>query len=592
MSSPTSRMKSNIEEINDYFQLPISLNPSKMELNESITTDLELKNTYDASSIPLYNYVFQPKTLFGKKILEQNTKFYTTDVKYLKDTQTLYKKFKSNENESIAEDYLEIMAIWDEIKNDTNFKEKYHYLEWNYKICDSLNMSTEFLQVMSIYNLASPLMSLLMPVFILIIPFFVIQMKGLKLSITEYIEILKQIAKNNAIGQLFTHFNTVTSDKKIYLLASAVFYIFSIYQNILTCLRFNENLKKIHHFFDRISNYIQHTEDNVNNLLLYTTKLNTYNEFNTHATTQLLALSGLKDNLKHITPYTLSVNKVAQFGKIMKEFYAIHTVEELNDAFMWSFGINGYIDTIDGVVKNISEHHISFCKFEKSKPKAKSGKKQLKKNLFKGAYYPVLKDANPIRNDIHLDKNLIITGPNASGKTTILKSSLINVILSQQIGCGFYSSANIIPYKYIHCYLNIPDTSGRDSLFQAEARRCKDILDIIHENINETHFCVFDELYSGTNPDEAVSSAKSFMKYLVKINGVNCMLTTHFIDLCKHLENHKQFKNCHMDTKDNIDNEFQYTYILKDGISHVRGGMKVLRDMDYPKEIIDDHDLL
>jgi len=102
MSSPTSRMKSNIEEINDYFQLPISLNPSKMELNESITTDLELKNTYDASSIPLYNYVFQPKTLFGKKILEQNTKFYTTDVKYLKDTQTLYKKFKSNENESIA----------------------------------------------------------------------------------------------------------------------------------------------------------------------------------------------------------------------------------------------------------------------------------------------------------------------------------------------------------------------------------------------------------------------------------------------------------------------------------------------------------
>ena len=73
----------------------------------------------------------------------------------------------------------------------------------------------------------------------------------------------------------------------------------------------------------------------------------------------------------------------------------------------------------------------------------------------------------------------MITGPNASGKTTILKTTLFNIILSQQVGFGFYSSATINPYKYIHCYLNIPDTSGRDSLFQAEARRCKEILDSV-----------------------------------------------------------------------------------------------------------------
>ena len=53
----------------------------------------------------------------------------------------------------------------------------------------------------------------------------------------------------------------------------------------------------------------------------------------------------------------------------------------------------------------------------------------------------------------HLDKNLIITGPNASGKTTILKTTLINIILTQQMGCGFYSSGNLHPFKYIHCYL-------------------------------------------------------------------------------------------------------------------------------------------
>ena len=96
-----------------------------------------------------------------------------------------------------------------------------------------------------------------------------------------------------------------------------------------------------------------------------------------------------------------------------------------------------------------------------------------KKNIFKNNYYAALKNNKPIKNTVKLQKNMIITGPNASGKTTILKSTLINIIFTQQFGCGFYDSGKLKPYKYIHCYLNIPDTSGRDSLFQAEARRCK-----------------------------------------------------------------------------------------------------------------------
>ena len=68
------------------------------------------------------------------------------------------------------------------------------------------------------------------------------------------------------------------------------------------------------------------------------------------------------------------------------------------------------------------------------------------------------------------------------------------------------------PYDTIHCYLNIPDTSGRDSLFQAEARRCKEILESLEDN--KKHFCIFDELFSGTNPNEACASSYGFIKYL------------------------------------------------------------------------------
>ena len=180
---------------------------------------------------------------------------------------------------------------------------------------------------------------------------------------------------------------------------------------------------------------------------------------------------------------------------------------------------------------------------------------------------------------------MIITGPNASGKTTILKSTIINIILSQQFGCGFFKSGKFKPFKYIHCYLNIPDTSGRDSLFQAEARRCKEILDLIDNNQDETHFCAFDELYSGTNPEEAQLSAVAFMKYITKNKNVFCMLTTHFIKICKKLEKTKIIKNYKMKT-DNCNNLLIYKYILEEGISNIKGGVSVLQQMNYPAEII------
>jgi hypothetical protein len=570
---------SNIEKINEFFHLPISFDKKSMELNSTIITDLELKETIDPSGTPLYHFAFQPKTIFGKRITRELSKSYTPNKTYLKETQHLLKKYKKNNDIEVS--YDGIIRIWDDIKNDKTFKERYHFIDWDWSCGETLNNSQEFLQIMSIYNLASPLISLLMPIFILTIPFFIITIKGYNLSFSQYLTILKDYAKSNAIGQLFTHFHSVSNEKKIYLIASTFLYILSIYQNFMSCIRFHKNMIKIHDYFNKIIHYIEHTINNVNNFLSYSNSLKTYKQFNSKAIQHLSILLDFKNEIKKITPYSLSLQKVSQLGKIMKHFYSLYKDVDINNAFMWSFGMNGYIDCLEGLISNINKNKIKLCKI--------GDKKNKKNNVFKNAYYLPLINDTPIKNDINIDKNLIITGPNASGKTTILKTSLINIIFSQQFGCGFYSNAYIVPYKFIHCYLNIPDTSGRDSLFQAEARRCKNIIDIIHDNDTDTHFCVFDELYSGTNPEEAVNSAKGFMKYLIKFKGVHCMLTTHFYDICKDLENNPQFENCHMVTEedDNDKEIFKYTYKLEKGISNVHGGMKVLRDMNYPKEIIE-----
>ena len=230
-----------MEKINDQFKLPISFNKQKMELNNNIIEDLELIKIIDPSNSNLnsiYEYTYNPKTSIGKKILEQYPTYYTTDIQYLKDTQTLLKNYKpyNHQNDSIY-DLEDIVKIWEEIKNDSGFKNKYQYIDWSF--WEFINNSEILLQLMCLYNLASPILSFLTPILILITPFYIIQMKGINLNFSEYIEILKRVSVNNPIGKLFSRINDVTLNDKIYLIASTTFYIFSIYQNILTCIRFN-----------------------------------------------------------------------------------------------------------------------------------------------------------------------------------------------------------------------------------------------------------------------------------------------------------------------------------------------------------------
>ena len=92
---------------------------------------------------------------------------------------------------------------------------------------------------------------------------------------------------------------------------------------------------------------------------------------------------------------------------------------------------------------------------------------------------------------------------------------------------------NTNPYTHIHSYLNIPDTSGRDSLFQTESRRCKEIIDITENHETERHFTIFDELFSGTNPVGASRSAYAFLLYLSKYDNVDFIFNDSLYFICK-----------------------------------------------------------
>ena len=161
--------------------------------------------------------------------------------------------------------------------------------------------------------------------------------------------------------------------------------------------------------------------------------------------------------------------------------------------------------------------------------------------------------------------------------TWIKEESIPHLLLSGSPGIGKTTLAKVLLNE-----IGIPDFD----IIEVNASRETGI-DFIRDKKKETHFCVFDELYSGTNPEEAESSAISFMEYLVKNKNVSTMLTTHYHKVCKSLEKNENITNYHMNVQIDDKNDFQYTYILLKGISNTKGGIKVLKDMNYPKEILE-----
>ena len=270
-----------------------------------------------------------------------------------------------------------------------------------------------------------------------------------------------------------------------------------MYLNFTSCIKYFTNIKYIHETLYDLKQYILSSLNKYNNFLKYSRDLVNYKSFNDAINKNISIFTSYLNDLNKITPYALSINKLTELGHLMKCFYCLNKNENIIDSLYFSFGFNGYLKNLETLQNFINTKVMSYCNYNNSKPTS-----------FEDAYFANLNiietsaketcaketcaketinnnKSNKIKivkNSYSLDKNIIITGPNASGKTTLLKSTLFNIILSQQIGCGFYNSASVKIYDYIHCYINIPDTGGRDSLYQAEARQCKKILETLENN--------------------------------------------------------------------------------------------------------------
>jgi DNA replication protein DnaC len=186
--------------------------------------------------------------------------------------------------------------------------------------------------------------------------------------------------------------------------------------------------------------------------------------------------------------------------------------------------------------------------------------------------------------------NCLLTGPNGSGKSTFLKAIMSAVILGQTIGFTPAKEFRITPFRHLSTYLNIPDCQGRESLFQAEMRRCHDHLELLKSLEQSKGFSlnIMDEIFVSTNYMEGLSGAYGVIKSLEGYPHSLNIITTHFDKLTECQLPTFCYKYFTLDTKtmENGEIEIKKDYKLRDGINDKHMALHLLKLRGFDAELV------
>lgn len=189
-------------------------------------------------------------------------------------------------------------------------------------------------------------------------------------------------------------------------------------------------------------------------------------------------------------------------------------------------------------------------------------------------WHPLINPNNVVTNSLSFDhntmKNMVITGPNAGGKTTSLTALIINVIFAQTFGIAPSTSLTLTPFTKIHCYLDVTtNLQAGLSLFAAEVDRAKRLKESINScKAGQKTFTIIDEMFTGTNPAVASDICYKFAQQLGTVPHNISIITTHFPQMTELEKNNTGFSNFKVaDAIINPDNSISYPFKLVPGIS-------------------------
>lgn len=199
-----------------------------------------------------------------------------------------------------------------------------------------------------------------------------------------------------------------------------------------------------------------------------------------------------------------------------------------------------------------------------------------------------------IRNPVDLTRNLIITGPNAGGKTTYMKSVAINILLAQTMGITCAYRAIMRPVDVMGSFIRVQDTVGSASLFEAEVQRCGVLLQQAEAAVTmgKTTLLLLDEPMHSTPPTEGAATAMAVIERLGRMPGVRVLCTTHYHNITMlPKQDPSMFLNVSMDAiayrhRRNGKTMFRFPYRIKRGASYQCIALELLRAKDIPNDVV------
>lgn len=281
--------------------------------------------------------------------------------------------------------------------------------------------------------------------------------------------------------------------------------------------------------------------------------------------------------------------KIFHGGKVL---LAYRLLDEIKDNFITTMLAIGELDAYLSAATLFQEHahrknRYSFVTF------FKSDKPYLHLNQFWNPYLPT---KDPILNDVELGapgkaRNLMISGPNAGGKSTYLKGTILATVIAQTFGIAPAEGVKMTPFSCLDIYKDIvDDAASQKSLFRAEVFRVKTLIDQT-KSLNKDQFSliVSDEMFSGTNPLDATDLNRAVAEEVATIENSIWMISTHFYDVTKvEQDTHGIFKNSKVLIARHNDGTFShYTFKVKDGITQDSTALDVLKMENIETSIID-----
>ena len=253
-------------------------------------------------------------------------------------------------------------------------------------------------------------------------------------------------------------------------------------------------------------------------------------------------------------------------------------------------GILEYIGYLDSIVSTVNLHkEFSNKRCQYCLPKILS--KDTPEIEANDIWHSFLDPKNVIGNDIMVGgsspNNIVITGPNAGGKSTFIKSLTQGILFAQTLGIVPALKFNYTPFHHINTYLNIPDCKGKESLFEAEMHRARDHISKLKSLGNdEFAFVVMDEILSSTNPEEGIAGGYAIGESLGSFkNSISC-ITTHY-SYITNLDKTSDFANYKIPITRDQDKNIIYPYKLIKGVSTQYIALELLKQKGFDKDLVD-----